>query len=296
MTEKEHSMPTTAERLGHPSDAKLLIINGDDIGMCHAANVATVAGLEQGLLTSASLMVPCPWALEAIRMIGGLDVGVHLTLTSEWQTYRWGAITAAARDPKHGLIDPEGYFWHRDADVHAHGDTRVARAEAAAQIEWALARGMDIANLDAHMGAFASHPDYLRIYVDLARQYRLPVRLRSAQRYAESGRDDLARIVSAATRDLLAPDNIVGLPLQQPEQLATQMIAAIQNLKPGVTEYVLHASVPGDELTALAPDAAARVEAYRLVTESEPVRQIVESEGITLIGFRELRDAQRAGA
>ena len=102
-------MPTTAERLGFPADAKLLIVNGDDIGMCHAANVATVEGLRRGILTSASLMVPCPWALEAANLIDGLDVGVHLTLTAEWRTYRWGPLTAVARDPKSGLVDPEGF-------------------------------------------------------------------------------------------------------------------------------------------------------------------------------------------
>ncbi|HUX88903.1 MAG TPA: ChbG/HpnK family deacetylase, partial [Chloroflexota bacterium] len=92
-------MPTTAQRMGYPSDAKLLIVNGDDIGMCHAANVATVTGLREGILTSASLMVPCPWALEAIQLISGLDVGVHLTLTAEWKTFRWGPLTFDGRDP-----------------------------------------------------------------------------------------------------------------------------------------------------------------------------------------------------
>jgi chitin disaccharide deacetylase len=289
-------MATTAERLGHPADARVLIINGDDIGMCHAANVGTVAALREGVLTAASLMVPCPWALEAVRMIAGLDVGVHLTLTSEWQTYRWRSLTAAARDPANGLVDAEGYFWHRDAPVQEHGNPTVARAEAQAQVEWALARGMDVTNLDGHMGIFSSHPAYLAIQVDLARHYRLPARLRPAEVYREHGRSDLAEMVDAARADLLAPDRLAGLPLQNPEQLEGQMVEAIRALRPGVTEYILHAAAPGEELRAIAPDAAARVEAHRLVTESAAVRRAIQAEGITLIGYRELREAQRAGA
>ncbi|HVC32205.1 MAG TPA: ChbG/HpnK family deacetylase [Chloroflexota bacterium] len=289
-------MSTTAERLGYPADAKLLIVNGDDIGMCHAANVATVAGLTRGLLTAASLMVPCPWALEAVELAAGLDVGVHLTITAEWRTYRWGPMTAAGRDPHSGLVDPEGCYWHRGAPIHEHGDPRAARAEAEAQVEWALARGVDVTKLDDHMGVFGSHPDFLVIYVDLARRYRLPLRLGAERRLVERGQSALAEVVMAARAELLAPDHMAGLPLSEPERLEGFMIQAIRGLKPGVTEFVLHAAAAGDELTAIAPDAAARVEAHRLVVASEPVRRAVETEGIKLIGYRELREALRAGA
>jgi hypothetical protein len=289
-------MPTTGERLGYAVDARLLIVNGDDIGMCHSANVATAGAFGNGLLTSASLMVPCPWALEGAQMARGLDVGVHLTLTAEWRTYRWGPLTATAREPGSGLVDPEGYFWAAVASVHERGDPAAARAEASAQIEWALARGVDVTGLDTHMGVFSSHPAYLEIYVALARQYRLPVRLGRGRVFAERGRPDLAGIADAALRDLLAPDHTWGLALRDPEALEASMVEAIRGLKPGVTEFVLHVSAPGEELTAIAPDAPARVEAYRLVTASEPVRRALEAEGVRLIGYRALREAQRAGA
>lgn len=289
-------MPTTGERLGYPSDARLLIINGDDIGMCHAANVATVNGLKNGILTSSSLMVPCPWALEAVQMAAGLDVGIHLTLTAEWTTYRWGPLTAAGREQDNGLVDAEGYFWHGTRDVHEHADRRTVRAEAEAQIEWAVARGLDFTSLDNHMGTVSSHPELLAIYVDLARAYRLPLRLEPAHSHVESERNVLADITSAARADILAPDHLAGLPLDHPERLESQMLDSLRGLKPGITEFILHASAPGDELTAIAPDAAARVEAYRLVTSCAAVRQVIEAEGITLIGYRALRDAQRAGA
>ena len=289
-------MTTAAERLGYPRDARLLIVNGDDIGMCHAANVATVEGLRDGILTSSSLMVPCPWAIEAVEMASGLDVGVHLTLTAEWRTYRWGPISAAGRSPTSGLMDPAGYFWSQDAAVHEHGDPGAARAEATAQIEWALARGLDVSKLDVHMGVFASHLDYLATYVDLARHYRLPLRLRPGRVYAERGRPDLAEFADGARAALIAPDEVVGLPLSEPERLEALMVATIRALRPGVTEFVLHAGVASEELTAIAPDAPARVEAHRLVTASEPVRRAIESQGIQLIGYRKLREALRAGA
>ena len=289
-------MPTTAERMGYPADAKLLIVNGDDIGMCHAANVATVAGLREGILTSASLMVPCPWALEAIQMISGLDVGVHLTLTAEWKTFRWGPLTPEGRIPSNGLVDAEGYFWSADAPVQEHGNPATARIEAQAQVEWALARGMNVTKLDGHMGVFSTHRDYLAIYLDLAGQYRLPVRLRSIESYLDRGRPDLAELVGVARSKLLAPDQTAGLPLRDPERLEAHLLEIIQNLKPGVTELVLHAAAPGEELTAIAPDAAARVEAYRLVTASPVARHAIAAAGIKLIGYQELRDAQRAGA
>lgn len=289
-------MATTAERLGYPADAKLVIVNGDDIGMCHAANVGTARAFREGILTAASLMVPCPWALEAIELMADLDVGVHLTLTAEWQTYRWGPITAVGRARESGLVDPEGYFWHREAPVHQHGDTTAARVEVQAQIEWALARGLDATKLDGHMAVFSTDPAYLKVYIDLARQYRLPLRLRSADFHRERGQTVLADLIDAARQDLLAPDHRAGISLQNPEALEAQTVAAIHQIKPGVTELVLHASAPGDEITAIAPDAAARVEALRLVTESQPVRQALASEGIQPIAWRALRDAQRSGA
>lgn len=289
-------MATTAERLGYPADAKLLIVNGDDIGMCHASNVGTVSALRQGILTATSLMVPCPWALEAVHLTAGLDVGVHLTLTAEWSSYRWGPLTPAAREPGNGLVDDEGYFWPREAPIHERGNPAAARIEAEAQIVWALDRGMDIAKLDGHMAVFSTHPAFLALYIDLARRYRLPLRLRTAEAYRERGRLDLAELATAARQDLLAPDHRAGIALADTGPLEAQTVQAIHDLRPGVTELVLHAAASSEELAAITPDAPARVEALRLVATSEPVRQAIQQEGIQLIGWKALREAQRAGA
>lgn len=289
-------MATAAERLGYPTDARLLIVTGDDLGMCHAANVATVAGLRRGLLTSASLMVPCSWAIEAVQLAVDRDVGIHLTLTAEWSTYRWGPLTAAARELTSGLVDPQGYFWPRLEPVHTYGNTRAARIEAEAQIEWALSQGLEPTKLDDHMGVFATHPELLAIYVDLARYHRLPLRLETERQYREGGRPDLAEIVRAARQELLVPDQLAHLPLRDPERLERQLIEMISGLPTGVTELIVHVAAPGEELTAITPDAPARVEAARLVTASEAVAQAIAAAGICLIGYRDLREALRAGA
>ena len=180
-------MITATERLGYPADARLLILNGDDIGMCHDTNVGTLAGLRDGLLTSASLMAPCPWALEAAELFAGLDVGVHLTITAEWRTYRWGPLTAECRQPASGLVDSTGSFWANDESVARNGSPAAARVEVYRQIEWALDRGLGITKLDGHMGTFYDHPEYLRIYLDAARDFRLPLRLPPLTEYLSRG-------------------------------------------------------------------------------------------------------------
>ena len=175
------------------------------------------------------------------------------------------------------------------------GNPDVARGEAVAQLEWALARGLDVSSLDDHMGVHGSSVALMKIFLDLAREYRLPARLPGGFGQNSAIQPALSDLVNAARTTVLGPDNLAGLALQHPEKLEGQMIESIRGLKPGVTEFILHASAPGDELTAIAPDAAARVEAFRLVTTSDPVRRAIASEGIKLIGYRELREAQRAG-
>jgi predicted glycoside hydrolase/deacetylase ChbG (UPF0249 family) len=116
-----------AVRLGYPADAKLLIINGDDCGMCHTANLATIECLEKGLMTSATLMVPCPWFPEMVsyaKTHPEKDFGLHLTQTSEWRIYRWGPVASRSEVP--GLIDPDGYLWQAVQQVYAKGTPQEA--------------------------------------------------------------------------------------------------------------------------------------------------------------------------
>src|ERR1700743_2449655 len=132
-------MSTLAERLGRAADARLLIVNCDDIGSSHAANVASEAVMRDGLATSATLMVPCPWAREAVERFHDLDVGIHLTLTSEYPTYRWRALTGAP-----SLRDAQGFLPRSAAELWAQADATEVEAECRAQIDQALAWGVDV--------------------------------------------------------------------------------------------------------------------------------------------------------
>lgn len=282
--------------LSQPPDVRLLILNGDDLGMCHAANAATFDAMERGMLTAASLMVPCPWAYAAClaaRSRPDLDVGVHLTLTSEWPAYRWGPLLGAARCPS--LVDDLGFFPRRPEDgLFERAAPDEILAEADAQIRRALDWGLDPTNLDGHMGTFYSHPRFLAVYVHLARQYRLPLRMAPRRMY--EARAATATYDQLPLQGLLTNDDLRFIALQDPPALKTQLLETLRTLEPGVTELVLHAALPTPEAEAIMADWEARAEAYRLVADDSDVRQAIEDLGIVRIGWRALRDAQRASA
>jgi predicted glycoside hydrolase/deacetylase ChbG (UPF0249 family) len=163
---------TLAERLGHAPDAKLLIVNCDDLGSSRAANVAVYDALRNGVGTSASLMVPCPWARDAASSWRGEDVGVHLTLNAEWETYRWGPITQAP-----SLLDGDGGFPRTIEDTWDHADMEEVRRECRAQIERAILWGFDVSHLDSHMGTLQLRADFFDVYLELAVDFGLPLRM-----------------------------------------------------------------------------------------------------------------------
>ena len=178
--------PTLAERLGYNATDKLLIVNGDDAGMCHPANHATIECLEKGLMRSATIMVPCPWFPEIATYAKAhpeKDFGVHLCHTSEWGRYRWG--TVAPREQVPGLLDPHGYLWREVQEVYAHATPAEALVEARAQIQRALAAGVDVVtHLDSHMGTLQLDPEYVKVYLQFAVEFDLPVRMASEETLA----------------------------------------------------------------------------------------------------------------
>ncbi len=157
-----------ATRLGYDPEDRLLIVNCDDLGSSHSANVATYRAMVSGLATSATLMVPCPWAREAARMFAGLPVGVHLTLTSEHRGYRWRGLTNGT-----SLRDEEGFFPATSKAALERIDPEEARAECRAQIGAAISWGVDVTHLDAHMNVMQARTDLYGIYLDLAVEFRL---------------------------------------------------------------------------------------------------------------------------
>lgn len=283
-----------AERLGYQPTDRLLIINGDDAGMCHAANAGTLECLEQGLMTSATMMVPCPWfpaLADYARQHPQLDFGVHLTHTAEWKFYRWGPV--APRDQVPGLVDPDGYLWRSVGEVYAHARPEEALLEGRAQIRKALAAGVDVTHLDSHMGTLQLDLRFLEVYRQLAVEFDLPVRMASQATLEKFGQPGLrARF---ARDGIVFPDDFIYEELKdEPADVKGFWLRVLRNLKPGVTELYIHAAKPTEELRAITGSWKTRGEEYEVFTRDPDVRRVLGEQGIIRIGYRPLRELQRA--
>ena len=277
-------MSSLAERLGYPADAKLVILNCDDLGSSRSANVAIYDALRNGLATSASLMVPCPWARDAAAQYRGEDVGVHLTLNSEWETYRWGPITRAP-----SLLDGDGGFPRTIEDTWDHADLDEVGRELRAQIERAILWGFDVSHLDSHMGTLQLRADFFDVYLELAVEFQLPLRMAGAS---------AQRLVGFPYRELAEAEGVVftdhyvfysGVGGRKPIE------RALFDLRPGVTEMYVHPAVDTDELRSSHPDWSGRVEDHAYVCSDPSLRDLIDRAGAVMIGYRELRELQRAG-
>lgn len=277
-------MTTLAERLGYGPEDRLLIINCDDLGACHAANVGVFEALRDGVATSASLMVPAPWGREAAAQHRGEDVGVHLTLNAEYDRYRWGPITRAP-----SLLDGDGGFPRTTEDVWDHADLDEVRRECRAQIERAILWGFDVTHLDSHMGTLQMRPEFFDIYLELAIDFALPLRLSGASTERVIG-FPFRRL--ASEEGVLFPDHLV-IPGAVGSRRAIER--TLFDLRAGVTEVFVHPAADTSELRALAPDWADRVDDHHFVTHDSGLRSALTRSGVQLVGYRELRDAQRAG-
>ncbi len=274
--------PSLAERLGYGADAKLLIVNCDDLGSSASANRATAQAMADGLATSATLMVPCPWALDAVKRSVTGGVGVHLTLTCEYPGYRWRALTGAA-----SLHDAEGFMPLTAQEVWDKADLDEVRAECRAQIDQAYAWGVDVTHLDAHMGTMQMEPRYAALFLTLARDYDLPVRMIGASVEQRLG---LASRAPAAEMGLVFPDKLVTT-WAKPAKPTFQTI--LEGLRPGVTEIYLHPVEDGPELRGYDPHAVQiRVDDHEALLDAGLKAKVAEL-GIELIDFRPLRDLQR---
>ena len=287
-------------KLGFSEDDRVVITHGDDIGMCQASIQAYEDLFNFGTLTSGAVMVPCPWfpaAADLQRRIPAADLGAHLVLTSEWQFYRWRPLTA--RITGSSLVDAEGFFPRDDPEIQEKGDPDEAVPELEAQIERALAFGIDLTHADTHMGAVA-HPKFIAGYIQLAMKYRLPplVPRGDQEMYRSFGVDAETYQMVRSLLDYLDSQGIplvdfaIGLPLDDPKgqlDLAKRMFS---ELKPGLTHFIIHPSIDTPELRAITPDWECRVENYKTFLSDE-FRKHMETEGIKLIGYRQVRDAMR---
>lgn len=287
-------------QLGFAADARVAIVHADDLGSCHAANLAFQENIAFGITTSGAVMVPCPWFPELAaycRAHPEADVGVHLALNCEWQMYRWGPIST--RDPASGLLDEEGYLPRSVAELHAHMDPDAAIAEMRAQVKRALAAGIDVTHIDTHMGAVI-HPRLLPAYLQLAAEFRLPVmlpRLTEEQLAAHGVPAELATMVQKrqallGQMRLVAPDHLRVGTSAESDTLARYR-DLFRSLPPGITHLLYHPAKGGEEIEGIATNGwRPRVADYAAMLSAE-LKAFIAQEGIHLIGYRRLRELMR---
>jgi chitin disaccharide deacetylase len=275
---------TLAERLGYSPDDRLVILSCDDLGSCHGANVGVLRALHEGVATCASLMVPAPWAGHAAQLVSASDdIGVHLTLNAENESYRWGPITHAP-----SLQSGEGGFPRTLEDLWEHADHSEVLRELRAQIERALAWGIDVTHLAPHLTAITLRPEFFDVYLELAVDYRLPIRLPSTISADQAGFPFRAL---AADEGVVFPDHFDH---DWRAGSIERVQAAIEHLQPGVTEIHVQPAADTPEVRALGEHTGGWIADLELVT-SHDLRARLEVSGATMIGYRELRDVMRAG-
>ncbi len=278
-------MAALAERLGYDEHAKLIIISCDDLGSCHSANVGVYGALREGVATCASIMVPAPWARDAaLRYRNSDDIGVHLTLNCEYEAYRFGPITHAP-----SLLSGEAGFPRHIADLWEHADTEEVLRECRAQIERALAWDIDVTHLTPHLTAITLRPEFFDIYLELAVEFSLPIRLPSTITADQAG---------FPFRNLAAEEGVVFPDHFNHDWRAgsrDRVYEEVRTLQPGITEVHVQPAIDTLEVRALTDAAAGWIDDYELVTNDAHLQQLLADSGAVLIGYRQLRDAMRAG-
>ncbi|WP_458094206.1 polysaccharide deacetylase family protein [Roseomonas sp. WA12] len=267
---------------------RAVILHVDDLGMCYGSNQAFLELAAAGLVTCGSVMVPCPWfreIAEAGAANPSLDLGVHLTLTSEWEHYRWGPISTRSRAS--GLVDPDGYLWRDVTQLRRHLVVEAAEAELRAQIEQALAAGLRPTHIDAHMAA-AMLPELLPCHLSLAREHGLVPVLPRRISFAPDQQAYEKAVTAIEASGLLLPDGLRGtLPVEADATRAGYQ-QLIETLPQGVTHVALHCTRPGD-IGAIAPvHAGWRTREYALFAEGA-VESWCRAAGVTPIGYRALQ-------
>ena len=278
---------TVAERLGYPRDAKLLILHADDLGFTHSANAASFDALDKGAISSASIMMPTPWITEVAayaRAHPDADLGLHLTLTAEWETYRWGSVESKDKVPS--LLDADGTFPNNDSLVAVRATQEEIERELRAQIQRAMALGIRPTHLDSHMGSLFTTPALLATYVKLAHEYRLPFLALRSNPFG-------AAQMPLGPNDIPLDALIQAFPDIPADKWKDFYLNAIANLKPGLTEIIVHLGHDDAELQAVTVNHAPWGSAWRQrdyeVVNSPEFKKALKDNNVILIKWRDLQ-------
>ena len=277
-------MTSLARALGHSDDDRLLILSADLMGSTHAATAASLSALRDGCATTATLMMPGPWARHAadhLTNADDLDVGIHLTLNAELESFRWAPLTHAP-----SLLDGDGGFPRTPEDLWDHADIDEVRRECRAQVERAISWGIEPTHLTTHLLAMQQRPEFFDVLLDIAVETGLPVRLESGDAETAAG-FPFRRL--AAEEGVAMPDHFRLVR----RGTRAHLEAVLADLAPGITEVAFAPALAAEEIRAIDPAAARRFDDLAVLTDRE-LHGRLDGLGVALIGYRALRDAQRA--
>ncbi len=294
---------TYAQRLGWPQGTKVVIFHVDDAGMSYDSDRGAIKALEEGVATSTSVMMPCPWVPHTVAYLKShpqVDAGLHLTLNAEWDNYRWGPLVGKSAAP--GLVDPQGYLWQTVEDVLNHATVEEFEKEIRAQIEKAQAVGITPTHLDSHMGTCFYEP-FMEAYVKVGIEKKIPILMIGGHLQhvgAELGKFQLL-LRALAERvwkaGLPVIDDLVTQPTTGPdyEQRKQQLLKLLAEMKPGITEIIVHCTAPTEVFAQISGSGPARAAELRLMLDLD-IRAFLKKEGIVLTTWRELKQRREAAA
>ena len=269
------------------------MVHADDAGMCHSVNLATIEALQGGLVSSASIMTPCPWFLEFAAWAGThpeMDLGLHLTLNSEWEHYRWGPVAPAERVK--GLVDPQGCLWPDVRSAATNAEPGEVETELRAQIARARKAGVKFTHLDTHMGAVFARADYFEVYTRLAREAGVPCML--PRPTAEAAANLKGYGVTAAMLEQKAAEGFVmvdrlatGVRGRTVEERHAAYREFLGKLQPGVTKLIVHLAKDDAEIRGITGAWEQRWADFLFFTGPE-ARRMMSEHGIRTVTYREL--------
>jgi predicted glycoside hydrolase/deacetylase ChbG (UPF0249 family) len=283
---------TIQEKLGYPKNTKLLILHADDIGVSHSQNMASLSALEKGYVSSGSIMVPCPWFPEAAAYSiahPAADLGLHLTLTSEWKYYKWGPVSS--KDKTVSLVNSKGFLFDDLDSLGKMAQLKDVEQELRAQIDRAIQFGIHPTHFDSHMAGCFFNKEYLKVYIKLAREYHVPCLL-NKDAFKILFNINIDELITDS--DVLVDKVFMAYPDDYKKGMASYYTKVISSLQPGLNCILLHAAYNNEEMQAVTVDHPDYGAAWRQADfdffSSEACKKLLADQNIHLITWKEIKE------